>query len=164
MRGYAAMAATTPDFFLHSGDTIYADGPIEARLAEPDGTSWRNLVTEEVSKVAETLKEYRGRHRYNMMDQNVRAMYAHVPVIAPWDDHETVNNGYPGEVLDDPRYTVRDVDTLAVRGRRAWQEYMPPLRARANTSTSAMWISQATARSSPSGSSTPTERCNTPGR
>ena len=125
MRGYAAMAATTPDFFLHSGDTIYAVGPIEASLSEPDGTIWRNLVTEEVSKVAETLKEYRGRHSYNMTDQNLRAMYAYVPVIAQWDDHETGNNWYPGEVLDDPRYTVRDVDALAARGRRAWQEYMP---------------------------------------
>ena len=30
--------------------------------------TWRNLVTEETSKVAETLNEFRGRHRYNMMD------------------------------------------------------------------------------------------------
>ena len=125
MRGYAAMHATEPDFFLHSGDTIYADGPIEATQQVPGEPTWRNVVTEEVSKVAETLNEFRGRHRYNMMDQNLRAMYAEVPVIAQWDDHETTNNWYPGEVLDDERYTVRDVNTLARRGRRAWQEYMP---------------------------------------
>ncbi|RAX50420.1 alkaline phosphatase [Arthrobacter sp. AQ5-05] len=125
MRGYAAMAATKPDFFLHSGDTIYADGPIAAQMTEPDGNIWRNVITEEVAKVAETLNEYRGRHRYNMMDTNLRAMYAQVPVIAQWDDHETVNNWYPGEIIDDPRYTVREVDVLAARGRRAWQEYMP---------------------------------------
>jgi alkaline phosphatase D len=57
MRGYAAMHATKPDFFIHSGDTIYADGPIAAQVTEPDGQIWRNLVTEEVSKVAETLNE-----------------------------------------------------------------------------------------------------------
>ncbi|GAA3324302.1 alkaline phosphatase D family protein [Paeniglutamicibacter sulfureus] len=131
MRGYAAMAATKPDFFLHSGDTIYADGPMSAEMTEPDGNIWRNVMTEEVSKVAETLNEYRGRHRYNMMDANLRTMYAHVPVIAQWDDHETVNNWYPGERIDDPRYTVRDVDTLAARGRQAWQEYMPIADARA---------------------------------
>jgi alkaline phosphatase D len=125
MRGYAAMHGTRPDFFIHSGDTVYADGPIAATQVEPDGQIWRNVVTEEVSKVAETLNEYRGRHRYNMMDANLRAMYAEVPVIAQWDDHETVNNWYPGEILQDPRYTVRDVDTLARRGRQAWQEYMP---------------------------------------
>ncbi|WP_270238476.1 alkaline phosphatase D family protein [Kocuria marina] len=126
MRGYAAMHATRPDFFLHSGDTIYADNPLESTLEVPGEPLWRNEVTEEVSKVAETLAEFRGRHRYNMMDTNLRAMYAEVPVIAQWDDHETTNNWWPGEVLDDPRYTqVRDVDTLAARGRQAWQEYMP---------------------------------------
>ena len=126
MRGYAAMHATRPDFFLHSGDTIYADNPLEPTRQVPGEPLWRNEVTEEVSKVAETLAEFRGRHRYNMMDTNLRAMYAEVPVIAQWDDHETTNNWWPGEVLDDPRYTqVRDVDTLAARGRQAWQEYMP---------------------------------------
>ena len=126
MRGYAAMHATMPDFFLHSGDTIYADNPIPETLEVAGEPTWRNLVTEETSKVAETLNEFRGRHRYNMMDDNLRALYADVPVIAQWDDHETTNNWWPGEVLEDPRYTqVRDVDTLAARARRAWQEYMP---------------------------------------
>ncbi|MDV8149763.1 alkaline phosphatase D family protein [Arthrobacter sp. B10-11] len=125
MRGYAAMHATKPDFFIHSGDTVYADGPIAAQVTERDGQIWRNLVTEEVSKVAETLNEYRGRHRYNLMDRNVRAMYAEVPVIAQWDDHETTNNWYPGEILTDARYTERRVDVLAARGRQAWQEYQP---------------------------------------
>lgn len=125
MRAYAAMHATKPDFFVHSGDTIYADGPILPEVVESDGQIWRNLVTEEVSKVAETLAEFRGRHRYNHMDANVRAMYAEVPVIAQWDDHETHNNWWAGEVIEDERYTVRDVNTLAARGRRAWQEYQP---------------------------------------
>jgi alkaline phosphatase D len=125
MRGYATMLATKPDFFIHSGDTIYADGPIAAQVTEPDGQIWRNLVIEEVSKVAETLEEYRGRHRYNLMDKNIRALYAQVPVIAQWDDHETTNNWYPGEILTDARYTERRVDVLAARGRQAWQEYQP---------------------------------------
>lgn len=125
MFGYETMRSLAPDFFLHAGDTIYADGPIAETLEEPDGAIWRNLVTEEVSKVAETLQEFRGRHAYNLMDENVRALYAEVPVIATWDDHETTNNWWPGEVLEDERYTVRDVNTLAARGRRAWQEYQP---------------------------------------
>ncbi|MBX7444821.1 MULTISPECIES: alkaline phosphatase [unclassified Arthrobacter] len=125
MRGYRAMHQTRPDFFIHSGDTIYADGPIPESVVEKDGRVWRNLVTEEVSKVAETLTEFRGRHRYNSMDANMRAMFADVPVIAQWDDHETHNNWYPGQIIDDSRYTVRDVNTLAARGRQAWQENMP---------------------------------------
>ena len=68
MFGYEAMRAVEPDFFLHAGDTIYADGPIEETLEEPDGTIWRNLVTDEVAKVAETLREFRGRHSYNLRD------------------------------------------------------------------------------------------------
>ena len=126
MRGYAAMHATKPDFFLHSGDTIYADNPIPETVEVKGEPTWRNITTEKTSKVAETLNEFRCRHRYNMMDVNLREMYADVPVIAQWDDHETTNNWWPGEVLEDPRYTqVRDVDTLAARARRAWQEYMP---------------------------------------
>ncbi|HEX7349939.1 alkaline phosphatase D family protein [Brachybacterium sp.] len=125
MFGYETMRSLAPDFFLHAGDTVYADGPIAETMEEPDGTTWRNLVTEEVSKVAETLEEFRGRHRYNLMDENIRAMYAEVPVIATWDDHETTNNWWAGELLEDDRYTVRDVNTLAARGRRAWQEYQP---------------------------------------
>ncbi|WP_244931601.1 alkaline phosphatase D family protein [Nocardioides sp. W7] len=124
--GYRAMHETRPDFFVHAGDTIYADGPIAASVTEPDGQVWRNLVTEEVSKVAETLGEFRGRHRYTLLDENVRAFYADTPVVAQWDDHETTNNWYPGEILEDPRYTQeRRVDVLARRARQAWQEYQP---------------------------------------
>jgi alkaline phosphatase D len=123
--GYRAMHATRPDFFIHAGDTIYADGPLAEEVVEPDGQVWRNLLIPEVTKVAETLAEFRARHRYNLMDENIRAMYAEVPVVAQWDDHETTNNWYPGEILQDDRYTERSVDVLAARARRAWQEYMP---------------------------------------
>jgi alkaline phosphatase D len=125
MRTYATMHATHPDFFIHAGDTIYADGPLAETVTEPDGKVWRNLVTPEVAKVAETLEEFRGRHRYNLMDHNIRALYADVPVIPQWDDHETHNNWYPGQVITDDRYTERRVDVLATRARRAWQEFQP---------------------------------------
>jgi alkaline phosphatase D len=122
---YETMRTLRPDFFIHSGDTIYADDPLEERVALPDGTVWRNIVTEEKSKVAETLEEFRGNHRYNLMDDNLRRFNADVPVFAQWDDHETLNNWYPGEILDDPQYTVRDVDTLAYRANIAFHEYLP---------------------------------------
>ncbi|TWD83583.1 alkaline phosphatase D [Kribbella amoyensis] len=125
MRAYRAMHETRPDFFLHSGDNIYADGPIEAEVKLADGTVWRNVVTEEVAKVAETLAEYRGRYKYNLLDENVRALYADVPIVSQWDDHETVNNWYPGEVLTDARYTEKRVDVLAARAKQAFGEYLP---------------------------------------
>lgn len=125
MATYDAMRRTRPEFFLHSGDTVYSDSPIAESVTEPDGRVWRNLVAEGVEKVAESLGEYRGRHRYNLHDANVRRLYADVPVIAQWDDHETHNNWFPGQVLDDDRYTERRVDVLAARARQAWQEYQP---------------------------------------
>ena len=125
MRMYETMRRRRPDFLLHSGDTIYADGPILPSVTLPDGSVWRNVTIPEKSKVAETLAEFRGNHRYNLLDDNVRAFNAEVPNIAQWDDHEVTNNWYPGEVLDDPRYTVRDVNTLAARGNQAFHEYWP---------------------------------------
>lgn len=125
MTAYRTMLETRPDFFVHAGDTIYADGPILERVVEPDGQVWRNLVTPEVAKVAESLGEFRGRHRYNLMDHHVRDLYAAVPVVAQWDDHETHNNWFPGQILTDDRYSEKRVDVLAGRARRAWQEYQP---------------------------------------
>ena len=125
MIAYKAMQQTRPDFFLHSGDNIYADGPIQATVNVADGTVWKNVVTEEVSKVAETLTEYRGRYKYNLLDQNVRDLYADVPIISQWDDHETLNNWYPGEILTDNRYTEKSVNVLASRARKAFLEYLP---------------------------------------
>jgi hypothetical protein len=69
----------------------------------PDGTVWRNLTTEAKSKVAETLDEFRGNYRYNLLDENLRRLYAEVPVLAQWDDHETRNNWFPGQIVDDAR-------------------------------------------------------------
>ena len=125
MRGYAAMHATRPDFFIHSGDTIYADGPIAAQVTEPDGRVWRNLVTEEVSKVAETLNDTAAGTATTSWTPTSAPSMPRCPVIAQWDDHETHNNWYPGEIITDARYTERRVDVLAARGRQAWQEYQP---------------------------------------
>jgi alkaline phosphatase D len=124
---YRAMAKLDPDFFLCSGDNIYADGPLSATAALPDGGTWRNITTEEKSKVAETLAEFRGNFRYNLLDHNLRAFNAQVPSIIQWDDHEVRNNWYPGQtILDsDTRYTEKRVDVLAGRARRAFSEYFP---------------------------------------
>ncbi|MDT7845217.1 alkaline phosphatase D family protein [Streptomyces justiciae] len=124
---YRAMAALDPDFFLCSGDNIYADGPISATAALPDGSVWRNVTTEEKAKVAETLAEFRGNFRYNLLDENLRRFNAQVPSIIQWDDHEVRNNWYPGEVIanTDTRYTEKSVDVLAARARRAFGEYFP---------------------------------------
>ncbi|MFB7848464.1 alkaline phosphatase D family protein [Streptomyces sp. NPDC056053] len=122
---YDEMRRLDPDFFLCSGDNIYADGVIEPSVALPDGRVWRNVTTEEKSKVAETLAEYRGNFRYNLLDRNLREFNAQVPSIVQWDDHEVRNNWYPGQILDDARYAEKDVDVLAARSVRAFREYFP---------------------------------------
>ncbi|MFC7504658.1 alkaline phosphatase D family protein, partial [Nocardioides sp. GCM10030258] len=126
MTGYRAMLDLRPDLFIHVGDTIYADEPMEStKLLLENGSTWQNELTEEVMVVAETLAHFRGRHRYPLRDENVRDFYAAVPSAVQWDDHETCNNWWPGETIDDERYTERRADVLALRGRRAWQEYQP---------------------------------------
>jgi len=124
MRIYEAMRLRLPDFFIHSGDTIYADGPVPAQITTEGGRVWRNLTTEAKSKVAETLDEYRGNYRYNLMDENVRRFNAEVPQIWQWDDHEVVNNWSPGKQLDE-RYQTKDIHSLVGRARQAWLEYAP---------------------------------------
>ena len=126
MTTYATMQGHAPDFFLHSGDTVYADGPLEEEVTLEDGSTWRNLVTPAKRKVAETLDEYRGQHLYNYEDRNVRAFNASVPIIAQWDDHEVTNNWYPDEMLSgDDRYTVKSLQLLSARASHAFHEMMP---------------------------------------
>ena len=129
MKIYEAMRQVEPAFFIHSGDTIYADNPIPSELAIPDGGIWKNIITEGKSKVAETLEEFRANYAYNLLDEHVRRFNASVPILAQWDDHEVTNNWYPTEDLSgDPRkadYRVTSVDLLAARGARAFMDYMP---------------------------------------
>ncbi len=126
MKCYETLRRDRPDFFIHCGDTIYADGPIAAQVQLQGDAVWKNLVTEEVSKVAETLKEFRGRYAYNLMDENVRRMAAEVPQVWQWDDHEVTNNWSASKDLSaDKRYTEKNVPLLIARATRAFLEYAP---------------------------------------
>jgi alkaline phosphatase D len=98
---------------------------LKEEVALADGSIWRNVVTPAKTKVAESLEEFRGNHRYNLMDDHYRAFRAEVPWIMQWDDHEVLNNWYPGEIHDDARYRVKDVTLLAARARRAFLEHAP---------------------------------------
>lgn len=130
MKAYSTMLKHDPDFFLHSGDTIYADGIIPAEVKLKDGSIWKNLVTEAKSKPAETLADYRGNFQYNLLDKNVLAFNAQVPMYAQWDDHEVTNNWWPEEKLSRAehlrkKYTEQYVMPLVAHSHRAFHEYMP---------------------------------------
>ena len=65
-------------------------------------------------KPAETLAEFRGNYKYNLLDENLRAFNAEVPIFAQWDDHEVTNNWWPGEPL-----------TRAEHARKKYVDRMP---------------------------------------
>jgi alkaline phosphatase D len=129
MKLYETMRLRNPDFFLHSGDNIYADGPMVPEVVDATGqVIWKNAyldVIPEKLKVAETLHEFRRNYLYNRMDEHVRDFSAEVPQIWQWDDHEITNNWSPSKVLDS-RYTqVTDIATLVANGTRAFLEHSP---------------------------------------
>jgi len=127
MKTYATMAKHTPDFFIHSGDTVYADGPMKDEVELKDGTKWINTVLpDEKRKVAETLDEFRGQWKYNLLDDHVRAMNAICPIFCQWDDHEVVNNwSDTKDLVSDDRYSEKSVHVLRSRAARAFHEMAP---------------------------------------
>jgi alkaline phosphatase D len=127
MKTYATMAKHAPDFFIHSGDTIYADGAMSDEVELKDGSKWVNTVLiDEKRKVAETLDEFRGQWKYNLMDEHVRAMNAVCPTFFQWDDHEVVNNWSSSKDLSgDDRYSEKSIDVLRARSGRAFHEMTP---------------------------------------
>jgi alkaline phosphatase D len=125
LRGYAAVRAADPAIFINSGDLIYADNPILPEQRTPDGRVWRNVTTEQLARVAESLADFRARFAYVREDEHARELAAQVATITQWDDHETRNNWWPGQVIDDPRYRERDASRLAARALRATREWSP---------------------------------------
>ena len=89
-----------------------ASSPSEVKLA--DGKIWKNVTIPEKAKVAETLDEFRAAHKYNFLDDNVRAFNAEVPIFVQWDDHEVTNNWSPSKQLP-AAYKERDITLLAAR-------------------------------------------------
>jgi len=121
---FSAMRKHRPDFLIHSGDTIYADGVIQSEVKLADGKVWKNITIPEKAKVAETLDEFRAAHKYNFMDDNVRAFNAEVPIFVQWDDHEVMNNWSPSK--DIPAvYKERSISVLAARAAQAFHEMYP---------------------------------------
>ena len=90
------------DFFLFLGDTIYSDQPCSAPPNEP-GADF----------IANTLDEYRARHRYQRGAESLQRFLDTVPVYVTWDDHEVINN-FAGPY-----------ETRMPAGRQALREYWP---------------------------------------
>ncbi len=72
-----AIEAQQPDFFLHLGDTVYADRGGRARH----------------------LAEFWQKHRANRSDPFFQRLFAQTSVYAVWDDHEVEDNYLPDNPL-----------------------------------------------------------------
>jgi alkaline phosphatase D len=129
MRCYKSMTATGADFFVHSGDNIYADGAMSDTVTLSDGTTWTNAFLDQVPEkrnVAQTLHEFHRAYLYNRYDANIQEFTAKIPQVWQWDDHEVVNNWSDSKVLD-ARYTEPgiNVQLLAARANKAFLDYAP---------------------------------------
>lgn len=71
-RLFDLMAEKKPDFFIHLGDTVYADSPR--------------------SQFRAALDYYRTKHREIRSDAHLQQFLAAVPTFAIWDDHEVEND------------------------------------------------------------------------
>jgi alkaline phosphatase D len=83
------------------------------------------VSNERIARVAQTIEDYRARFQYNLEDEHVRALAADVPIVAQWDDHETHNNWWPHQQLEDERYANRDASEISRLAHRAMYEWTP---------------------------------------
>jgi len=114
MQSFASLTRLKPDFFLHCGDSIYADAPLSGQVMLADGSLWRNRRIPEKTRKAQNLDDFRGNYRYNFLDAHYRRFFSQVSVVAQWDDHEVEDNW-------DPLHQQK----LAVPARQAFLEYWP---------------------------------------
>ncbi|KAA0025046.1 alkaline phosphatase D family protein [Antrihabitans cavernicola] len=125
---FGAMADRMPNFFIHSGDAIYADNPVPATQQQNDGGTYRSVTAAAKDHVAQDLGSFRGSYAYNLTDTNYLRFNSQVPQLIQWDDHEVLNNWFPGESLAGQNrkgYTETDVNKLAAMANQAWREWQP---------------------------------------
>ena len=113
-------ASAQPDFFIHCGrhDLRRRPDPRRDRLRRRRHGLAQPRDRPEKSKVAETLDEFRGNYRYNLLDENVRRFNAEVPQIWQWDDHEVTNNWSTAQGPVGRRRYTREERAAAGRARR----------------------------------------------
>lgn len=101
------MAATQPDFFLLTGDSIYVDTACEGEQNVPGAEGPYH-----------DLAGYRTRYRYHLEDSHYADFLAQTPVYVTWDDHEVLNDfGGPQLKAINP--------ALLDEGTQAYFEYWP---------------------------------------
>lgn len=101
------MGATQPDFFLLTGDSIYADTPCKGDNNVPGA---EGPYTD--------LNGLRTRYRYHLEDKHYASFLAQTPVYTTWDDHEVLN--------DFSGLTIKTINPQMFKdGIQAYFEYWP---------------------------------------
>lgn len=101
------MAATQPDFFMLTGDSIYVDTACDGEQNVPGAEGPYH-----------DLAGYRTRYRYHLEDSHYAEFLAQTPVYVTWDDHEVLND------FGGPQLKTINPDLLA-EGAQAYFEYWP---------------------------------------
>lgn len=119
------------DFVLFIGDYIYETiGHLLAKLPPgrtpeiPDGLELDDPLKGRVAAL--TLADYRALYRRYHTDPDLRAMHAHFPFVAMWDDHEFANDCWQDHAtdFDDARGDETEPDRREAAS-RAFFEYVP---------------------------------------
>jgi len=68
-------------------------------------------------------------NKYNLLDKELLAFNAEVPIFSQWDDHEVTKHWWPGEPLtraehQRKKYVEKNALILAARASRAFHEYI----------------------------------------
>jgi len=111
------MAKHTPNFFLFTGDTIYADCKIPEVAKLFDGTTRVNIPHDVECR---TIDQFRDRYKYQLDDPLYARFLSTTSTYVVWDDHEIYDDWGGGKLLEeDPE--------LLKAGVKAFFEYWPVL-------------------------------------
>ena len=120
------MRRRNPDFFLCSGDNIYADSPITCPRSR-----CRTAVSGETSRPRRSRRSPRrsrssaARSATTCWTTTCAASTPRCPRSCSGTTTRCTTTGIRAQLLDDARYTEKDADVLAARSLRAFGEYFP---------------------------------------
>ena len=138
---FIQMARLNPDFAIGNGDAVYTDGTCPPTTTLRD--HGRNALSPEPEVAlhqlvpasdprwktpAEVLAAYRAKWKYNLEDDAYRRFRAQTPHYFQWDDHEVLNDWYPGETqIGAIRGTpdTRPITALSEPARTTFFEFTP---------------------------------------
>jgi len=87
----------SPNFFLFTGDTVYADAKIPEVATLLDGTTRKNLPHD---VICTSLDQFRDRYKYQFEDPNYARFLSQTATYVMWDDHEIFDDWGGAKMLN----------------------------------------------------------------